>query len=103
MDWRSPSGRLREMACRLALLELERRGEVVLPARRSGVRTQMPVQRWEGIQDRQLRCDLEELGKIELVSVSAGEDREGSSLWNDLMAGYHYLGYTPLVGAQKRY
>lgn len=91
------------MACRLALLELERREEVVLPARRSGVRTQMAAQRWEGIHNRQLRCDLEELGKIDLVSVSAGEDREGSSLWNELIAGYHYLGHTPLVGAQKRY
>ena len=26
-----------------------------------------------------------------------------SSLWNTLIAGYHYLGYTPLVGAQQRY
>jgi hypothetical protein len=103
MDWRAANGQLREMSCRLALLELERRGEVVLPARRSCVRTAMPAQHWEGIEDRPLRCTLEEIGEITLVSVSAREDRDLSGLWNDLIAGYHYLGYTPLVGAQQRY
>jgi len=103
MDWRAPNGQLREMTCRLALLELERRGEVVLPARRAGVRTRMPAQSWEGIEDRPLRCTLEELGEVTLVRVSAAEDRELSELWNELIAGYHYLGYTPLVGAQMRY
>ena len=103
MHWRAPNGQLREMACRLALLALEERGEVVLPARRAGVRSRMAAQRWEGINDRPLRCDLAELGQIELVSVSARDDRELSRLWNDLIAGYHYLGYTPLVGAQQRY
>ena len=103
MHWRAPNGQLREMACRLALLALEERGEVVLPARRAGVRSRMAAQRWEGIHDRPLRCDLAELGQLELVSVSARDDRELSRLWNDLLAGYHYLGYTPLVGAQQRY
>jgi len=103
MHWRAANGQLREMACRLALLELEERGELVLPTRRSCVRRQMPAQHWEGIDDRPLRCDLAELGEVELVSVRAREDRGLSSLWNTLIAGYHYLGYTPLVGAQQRY
>ncbi len=103
MNWHAPNGQPREMTCRLGLLELERRGEVALPARRSSVRTSMPAQHWEGIEDRSLRCTLEELGEIKLVSVSAREDPGLSGLWNDLIAGYHYLGYTPLVGAQKRY
>ena len=30
-NWRSSNGRLKEMSCRLALLELERTGQVVLP------------------------------------------------------------------------
>jgi hypothetical protein len=103
MKWRAANGQLREMTCRLALLELEQRGELVLPARRSCVRSQMPAKHWEGIDDRPLRCELAELGEIELVRVSAREDRGLSSLWNTLIAGYHYLGYTPLVGAQQRY
>lgn len=103
MNWRAANGQLREMSCRLALLELERRGELVLPARRSCVRTRLAAQHWEGIEDRQLRCTIEELGEIKLVGVSATEDGDLSGLWNDLIAGYHYLGYTPLAGAQKRY
>jgi hypothetical protein len=102
-NWRAPNGRLREMACRVALLELERHGEVALPERRSAVRATMEAERWAGIEDRPLRCELADLGEIELVGVSAKRDGELSGLWNDLIAGYHYLGYTPLVGAQKRY
>ena len=103
MNWRAANGELREMACRLALLALEKRGDLMLPSRRSCVRGQMVAQHWEGIDDRPLRCDLDELGEITLLSVRAGEDRDLSTLWNTLIAGYHYLGYTPLVGAQQRY
>ncbi|MEO8615558.1 MAG: IS4 family transposase [Luteolibacter sp.] len=103
MNWRAANGELREMTCRLALLDLDRRGEVALPPKRSKTRTQMPAQRWEGISDRLLRCELGELGKIELVGVRATDDRDLSELWNLLISGYHYLGYTPLVGAQQRY
>jgi hypothetical protein len=103
MEWRTAKGELRELTCRLALLELEKRGELVLPERRSGVRTTMAARHWEGIQNRTLRCDLDELGKIELIDVRATENRERASLWNELIAGYHYLGHTPLVGAQQRY
>jgi hypothetical protein len=101
--WRAANGKLREMACRLALLELERRGELRLPARRSAVRTQMAAWIWQGQQGEELCCGLEQLGEIELVGVSATEERGLSEVWNELIAGYHYLGYTPLVGAQKRY
>ena len=33
-DWRNPAGQLKDMAARTLLLKLERRGEIVLPARR---------------------------------------------------------------------
>ena len=29
--------------------------------------------------------------------------KKDSSLWNELIARYHYLGYVPLPGAQARY
>jgi len=103
MDWRAPSGELRELTCRLALLRLEERGQLALPARRSCVRSRMPARRGQGRGATELHCELADLGKIELVSVCAAEDRQLSNVWNDLIASYHYLGYTPLVGAQKRY
>ncbi len=104
MDWRAPNGEVRELTCRLALLKLEGRGELALPSRRSCVRSRMPARRGEGRRDAtELHCELADLGKIELVSVCAAEDRKLSSVWNELIASYHYLGYVPLVGAQKRY
>jgi hypothetical protein len=103
MGWRAANGERRELACRLALLELEGRGELALPARRSSVRSRMPAQHREGRAEPELRCALEDLGEIELVSVSAAQDRKLSGVWNELIASHHYLGYTPLVGAQKRY
>jgi hypothetical protein len=103
MNWRSPNGELREMTCRLALRELERRGELVLPAKRSSTRSTMPAERWEGISDRPLNCEIAELGRIELIDVRAKHNRDLSDLWNLLISGYHYLGFTPLAGAQQRY
>ena len=103
MNWRAPNGQLRELACRLALLDLEKREELRLSERRSCARSAMKPRRWEGIQNRTLRCDLDELGKIELVGVRANDNAELAGLWNEMIAGYHYLGHTPLVGAQQRY
>ena len=102
LGWRTPKGRLREMACRLALLELERREQITLPPRRSTPRRTMPAAKWEGIEDRAIRCELHDLGEIRLVAVTAAEPGL-SAFWNEAIAGYHYLGYTPLVGAQRRY
>jgi len=101
MGWRAPSGRLQEMSCRLALRELQRRGHIELPPPRCPSRQSMAVRRFAGQHDDPLHCGLDHFGQIRLVAV--GGDRESSELWNLLIAGYHYLGYTPLVGAQRRY
>ena len=42
---------------------------------------------------------LPQLGRLRFELVS----RERSALWNEYIDRYHYLGYTPLVGAQLRY
>src|SRR6266702_1644731 len=72
LDWRDPLGRLREMNARKALLELERRGVVVLPAARS-------VQNFKGdiakaqplpaIEVAKVECSFEELGAVQIVAV----------------------------------
>lgn len=102
MNWRAANGRLRELSCRVSLLELERRGEFTLPARRTAIRAEMRPWRRKGAEEVEVRCDLAALGAIRLVPVTAA-DREVSQFWNELIADHHYLGYTPLVGAQRRY
>lgn len=99
-DWRRPDGRLKDMSCRVALLRMARAGILRLPApknpqgrpdkkvsrTRAGVR-QPDIHKKAGEFDLQLRI------------VDAGN----SALWNELIGRYHYLGYTPLSGAQLRY
>jgi hypothetical protein len=41
-----------------------------------------------------------QLGELDFHEVTAGRD---SSLWNELIGRYHYLGYNPLPGAQMRF
>ena len=103
-DWRDPAGRLQEMSARVALQRLEELGHIELPAARPCAPAASKSKSWKGPQhpDR-VKCDLAELGRIRVVEVSAQRTAELSDQWNELIAGYHYLGYVPAVGRQKRY
>jgi len=103
-DFRNARGQPRELACRLALRELEGRGLLQLPEAQTTVRQSMParVQSVVEFDQRPVRCRLEALGEVGLIPVAAA-DGWLSDLWNEMIAAHHYLGYTPLVGAQIRY
>jgi hypothetical protein len=103
LEWRSPNGKLKEMSCRVALLELARRGALHLPpagpappkrTRRPPVTPFQPAPA--------LQCSLSALGEITLVLVK-GSNSKASRQWNALMNQHHYLGSGPLCGAQLRY
>jgi hypothetical protein len=104
LKWKGPTGKAKEMACRVALLKLERRGLLQLPAAHAwnSLKTpkrQAPSNSWE---IDPVACSLEELGKIELIRI--GKPRTIlSKIWKGLMQSYHYLGAGPLCGAQIRY
>ena len=103
LDWRRPDGRLREMSCRVAMLRMQADGLITLPA------SQIPKQRRRArfiatpATDEQpvLAAAVHELPALKLSIV----DGRGaaSRLWNEYVARYHYLGYTPLSGSQIRY
>lgn len=104
LEWRAPNGRRKEVSCRKALAQLDRRGLIVLPPaqpfcfKRSG-----PKPPTEPLIDApELRCTLKELGEIEIMVVPSRYSRS-SRLWNALMERFHYLGKGPLCGAQMRY
>ena len=90
------------MSCRVALLRLHRLGMLELPPprRRNGngrsrIEFTVATDPAEAITG-----ELSELGTVELVRVC---QPKSSRLWNELIHRYHYLGYTPLPGAQIRY
>jgi hypothetical protein len=104
LNWRSPSGALREVACRTALLKLHRQHKVELPAPQPGP-PRPNYQKTTG--QAETACSppmvsLSSLGTIELLIVPHAKSQL-SDQWNDLIRTYHYLGCGPLCGAQLRY
>jgi len=101
LDWRKADGGWKEVSCRVALLRMHEDGLLTLPPSRrksnNGRRTptRTPAAAPQTLQE----FSLPQLGPLRLEIVT----REQSALWNEHIDRYHYLGYTPLVGAQLRY
>jgi len=102
LGWTSPGGKRRELACRKALAELERRGQVTLPAAAKVMSFGRPRARAEPPPVAEICGELGELGEVEVVPV-ASRYSTAARVWNGLMETYHYLGRGPLCGAQIRY
>lgn len=102
--WKSANGKWREMSCRVALRELERRGALRLPA----PKRVMPQRHGERPDHEeagdfpQVHGPLAQVQGLRLVAVSAASP-ELCAVWNRMMDRHHYLGSGPLVGAQVRY
>ncbi|MDO9528950.1 MAG: DUF4338 domain-containing protein [Syntrophales bacterium] len=104
LDWRAPNGKYQDMSCRKALLELERRGVIVLPVSDNVYHFQQKsAKTTESISEiAEIACDLADLGKVEVIPVSSRYSKM-SRIWNGLMDAHHYLGGGSLCGAQIRY
>ena len=102
LDWRSVTGKPREIDARKALLALENKGLIELPP----AQTEPPQSRCD--REPPPRCSVEvagalsDVGEVSLVAVSSKE-AELSRLWNGLLDDHHPLGSGPLCGAQQRY
>ncbi|MHB1700342.1 MAG: Druantia anti-phage system protein DruA [Acidobacteriaceae bacterium] len=103
LDWRRPDGRLSDMSCRVAMLRMQADGWITLPP------SQMPHPRRRAQFDPTPATDAQ--GAIDMpvhaldalrLEVVAGVGA-ASRLWNEYVARYHYLGYTPMSGSQIRY
>ena len=102
MNWRSPNGKLKEVTCRKALLELHRRKLIKLPdCEEYAFHTRRPRPP-ELPALFPVACSLDELGPVELIPVRRATGKN-SRIWNALFDSFHYLGSGPLCGAQLRY
>jgi len=101
MDWRKPDGKLKDMSCRKALSEMNRRGVLDLPdaPRPHGFENR---DRPPDIQPPEVRCRLDQLGEIRIEPVESVQS-DASRIWFAMMDQYHYLGGGPLCGSQIRY
>jgi len=104
LNWFKPDGKLKEMSCRVALLRLHRLGILELPPplhpNSNGSRHRSIEVTSASDPGVSITGPLAALGAIQLIRVMQPKD---SHLWNELIQRYHYLGYSPLPGAQIRY
>lgn len=100
--WLRPGGGLKDMSCRVAMLRMhnDRLIDLPPPQRSNGngrIQVEFTAQsEWQNT----INSPVNTIGKINLHIV---DNPKQSRLWNELIARYHYLGYTPLPGAQIRY
>jgi len=99
-QWLKSDGKLKDMSCRVAMLRMEKDGLIRLPAP-TNVKKPVKKIKFTTATDpqRTVVCKVNHLPKLHLQMVT----KATSSLWNEYIERYHYLGYTPLPGAQLRY
>jgi hypothetical protein len=100
LRWLKPDGKLKDMSCRVAMLRMQEDGLIELPKplRAKGVIRKIKFTPATDPQD-SILCPVNQLPHLQLQMVN----KTNSSLWNEYIERYHYLGYTPLPGAQLRY
>jgi len=100
--WTKPNGELKDMTCRVALTRMQADGLLTLPPSPMAAGRRRPHFPPTAATDAQtpLLQPVHELGAVTLRPVTAAAN---SRLWNEYVARYHYLGYTPLSGSQMRY
>ena len=102
LAWTDALGRPKVMSARVGLLRLHRAGLIALPApSRGNGNGRGLVQRPEVWPEPVAVVGT--VGELRGLRLEAVLEASASRLWNGLIARYHYLGYTPLPGAQLRY
>ena len=100
LQWLKPDGKLKDMSCRVAMLRMHKDGLIGLPP---PTQDKAPLKRIEftPATDPQspVVCSVNQLPQLHFQMVT----KATSALWNEYIMRYHYLGYTPLPGAQLRY
>jgi hypothetical protein len=102
LKWLRPDGRRKDMSCRVAMIRMHEDGLITLPPprKRNNNRKTRPAITSASDPEFPIRGSAGDLGTLHFQQIRAGKS---SSLWNELIERYHYLGYKPLPGAQMRY
>ena len=100
LEWLKPDGQLKDMSCRVAMLRMHEDGLLTLPP---PTRIKHPLRKIEFTSatapQHPVSVSVDLLPQLRFQVVT----KANTALWNEYIARYHYLGYTPLPGAQLRY
>jgi hypothetical protein len=102
LGWLNVLGQPKEMSCRVALLRMEKDGLIDLPSplTRTGSGKRAVTLSAASDPREPVQGSVRSLEPLVFQRMEKGSL---SSLWNELIQRYHYLGYRPLSGAQMRY
>lgn len=102
LRWFAPDGRPKEMSCRVAMLRMHQNGLICLPPpKRKNRPVQWRPQLSQASNPQPSICaPAGQLGPLVLRQALTAHDKR---LWNELIQRYHYLGHSPLTGAQIKY
>ena len=102
LHWRRANGQLKDMSCRVAMLRMHRDGLIPLPAprRRHSNGTLHRRRTPQAEPELPIVARVDELPALQVRPLA---DQREAQLWREYVDRYHYLGYTPLPGAQMRY
>lgn len=101
-SWRQANGLLKDRACRVMLLSLEKRGEITLPPPLMQIsRHPKRADRREFFyDDSELHGKVSEYRSLTIRMVRRSPDEK---LWDFLVNKFHYLGYPWVVGSYLKY
>ena len=99
-QWLKPDGQLKDMSCRVAMLRMHEDGLIILPPPTKIKRPIKKIKITSATEQQNLVVSsVTLLPQLRFHMVT----KANSALWNEYIERYHYLGYTPLPGAQLRY
>jgi hypothetical protein len=102
LEWTNARGEPKLMSARVGLLRLHRAGLIELPAPSRGNGNGRGLMHGPDVWPEAVPVGGT-VGQLSGLRLEAVQDKPASRLWNGLIDRYHYLGYTPLPGAQLRY
>jgi hypothetical protein len=101
--WLRPGGLTKDMSCRVAMIRMHSDGLIQLPPPQSKNGNGRRCTRRTPQADPPLSGFETPAGYLKDLQLELVTDTDQSLLWNEFIDRYHYLGYTPLPGAQLRY
>jgi hypothetical protein len=100
LSWYKPDGFVKDMSCRVALLRMQEAGLIVLPKPKN--KRGVPNICKNNPETEPSASINRPVHKLPNIKIEIVNDRS-TDLWNQYIHRYHYLGYSPIPGAQLRY
>jgi hypothetical protein len=101
LKWYKPDGTVKYQSMCQVLVKMEAEALVSLPPPQ---RSRTPIKPIEHTERTETGEEImQSAGKLPQLHIEIAKRTDEQSLWNEYIDRYHYLGYTPLTGAQMKY